>query len=307
MPSLRLADVFSEAIRDLHASTKNSDETHDLPFVLFERDRCDGRADYSTSVALQLGKMLGLESRQVAERLVHSLSEHGDWCETSAREPGFITVRVSDDWLLQTAVTIAGQSESHFLCDLVYPFDMPGIEAVDQRAERLLRQYPMILAGLAPADLRYAILRHRQGSPPPTELRLARLDHSDNPCYAVTYAHSRAASILRYADSLAVGIEAPAQPRHEPSRHEREVLLLLANPPCGDGGAARELRVHAVTRHLEALAEAFSKFEAIHPVLPFGDDQLESAHRLRLKLVKAVRKVLADGLMSLHVPAPERM
>jgi len=52
--------------------------------------------DFATNVAMQLSKQLGKNPREIADQLVASLSETGEFAEVSVAGPGFINLRVKD-------------------------------------------------------------------------------------------------------------------------------------------------------------------------------------------------------------------
>lgn len=112
----------------------------------------------------------------------------------------------------------------------------------------------------------------------------------------VRYAHARCASLGRHAAELGV---TPGAGDHRSLDHavERALTALLAEFP-----GTRHPR-----RHLGVLTEAFHRFDAARRVLPVGDEPTTEAHRARLSLTLATRQVLANGLRSLGVDAPERM
>lgn len=64
---------------------------------------------------------------------------------------------------------------------------------------------------------------------------------------------------------------------------------------------------HALSRHLEHVADSFLEAQAVAPALPRGDDSVTGLHSARLLLATATRQVLANGLRLLGLPAPERM
>lgn len=71
---------------------------HDIAPVITRPDPQFG--DYTTNVALQLAKPLGMNPRAIAERLATCLSELDDIREAAIAGPGFINLRVSDQALL---------------------------------------------------------------------------------------------------------------------------------------------------------------------------------------------------------------
>jgi arginyl-tRNA synthetase len=113
------------------------------------------------------------------------------------------------------------------------------------------------------------------------------------------YVHTRCASILRKAKKKVVKFDGSLL---KDSR-EKLLLSLLAQYPSVLARAAKDMRPHYVAGYLYNLANAFSAFYEALPVLR-ADHGVREA---RLKLVEAVKIVLAGGLHLLGIASPERM
>jgi len=153
---------------------------------------------------------------------------------------------------------------------------------------------------------RFLFLTRSSDSPLDFDLELAKQKTNDNPVYYVQYVHARIASILRKAgeqglnplvdpDETALSrIEAP---------EEIDLIKLLDRYPEVLVRSADLMEPHRVTYYLMELASAFHSFYNKHKVL--GEDaQLTIG---RLFLVRAVQKVIRNGLGLLGVSAPDRM
>lgn len=57
--------------------------------------------DYATNVAMQLSKPLGLNPREIAEKIADNLRESGDYSEVTVAGPGFINLRVAASKLFE--------------------------------------------------------------------------------------------------------------------------------------------------------------------------------------------------------------
>lgn len=162
------------------------------------------------------------------------------------------------------------------------------------------------LIGVDP--LRYTLIRYPADSPLTLDVAEMTAKSNDNPVYYVQYAHARLSSILRNAADLGVllDVEAfdPALLEHE---KEGDLLRALAELPRVVARAAELREPHRVARYLESLAGAFHTFYAVCRVLPQGDEEVSDVHRARLVLVAATRQVIANGLTTIGVSAPERM
>ncbi len=139
-----------------------------------------------------------------------------------------------------------------------------------------------------------------------------------NPAYAVRYAHSCAASTLRWAAALdlATGEAAAVQPGSLAHPRERALLAALSWLPEQVARAARRRRPHEFTLFLEELAETYQVCRVACPAWP--ERGHDGAHRdglpgdartvrARLWLTRAAATGLAAGLALLGVGAPSRL
>lgn len=136
------------------------------------------------------------------------------------------------------------------------------------------------------------------------DLEVAKKKSEDNPVFYVQYAHARTAGVLRNAAeqgldpmSFKNGLE------NVEDGDYRAVVLELLKFPEVVSDAAIQCEPHRIPAYLENLSGVFHRFYHNNRILT--DD--EHATRKRLVLVKAVQKVLSDGLQLIGVNAPERM
>ena len=136
------------------------------------------------------------------------------------------------------------------------------------------------------------------------DLELAVQQTSDNPVYYVQYAHARVCRVLERAQKqsqsfpvgacdLSVLIEA----------HEHLLQKELARYPSVLQHAAQERQPHHLTVYLRKLAQEFHTY--YNAVMLLVDD--EPLRHARIRLILAVRQVLANGLDLLGIEAPESM
>lgn len=155
---------------------------------------------------------------------------------------------------------------------------------------------------------RYSLIRYPADSPLTLDLDLLVSRTNDNPVFYVQYAHARLASLLRNAAELGIDWQnaefVPARLEHE---REGELLGVLAQYPRIVATAAELREPHRVARYLEELGGAYHRFYDACRVLPRGDESVDETTIARLWLSAATRQVLANGLDTLHVTAPERM
>src|SRR5438105_1459190 len=138
------------------------------------------------------------------------------------------------------------------------------------------------------------------------DIELAKRQSNENPVYYVQYAHARCSSILRNArerDVRAATDEAGSLLRHPAEQALVRELLRLPDV-VSDAAARRE--THEVPKYCLDVAALFSQFYRDCRVL--SDDPEEARFSgARLALVDAVRLVLANGLGTLGISAPETM
>ncbi|GAA3836006.1 hypothetical protein GCM10022226_67240 [Sphaerisporangium flaviroseum] len=84
--------------------------------------------------------------------------------------------------------------------------------------------------------------------------------------------------------------------------YDRAVLRLLAELPSRRAG-----RDPGWPAYLERLAEAYHDAFEHAPAIPKGDEPPSAAHAARLRMARAVRKVLAEGLTALGQTPPDKI
>jgi len=138
------------------------------------------------------------------------------------------------------------------------------------------------------------------------DLDLAKSQSSDNPVYYVQYAHARVCSVLRQAVEKGIDTEVSRGTRnleHLAEAHEKALVTTLSRYPEVLENAALNAEPHLLTHYLRELANDFHTYYNAHQFL-VADDALRDA---RLKLILAVRQVVANGLGLIGVSAPESM
>ena len=137
------------------------------------------------------------------------------------------------------------------------------------------------------------------------DLDLATAQSNDNPVYYVQYAHARICSVFRQAGPR-TAIAAPAGARLAEflrEAPERRLALVLARFSEVVAGAASAAEPHQLTNYLRELATEFHAYYNGHKVLV--DDV--GVCWARLRLIDAVRQVIANALVLLAVSAPREM
>ena len=116
-------------------------------------------------------------------------------------------------------------------------------------------------------------------------------------------AHVRANSILKKAGVRTVDLK-PAAFDFELSKHEIELIELIAKFPAAVEQAANEYRPLVMASYAYDLANTFHSFYHAVPVTQAETEKMRAA---RLRLVAAARQVIANALNLLVIDAPEVM
>lgn len=138
------------------------------------------------------------------------------------------------------------------------------------------------------------------------DLDLARSQSSDNPVYYVQYAHARICSVLRQAQEKGIDTmpgEGMSHLDRLTEAHEEALLKTLARYPEVVESAALNEEPHQLTQYLRELANDLHTYYNAHQFL-VEDVALRDA---RLRLIRATRQVLANGLGLIGVSALEKM
>ena len=135
------------------------------------------------------------------------------------------------------------------------------------------------------------------------DIELAKSESLENPVYYVQYAHARSESIMRVAQSITqVAENEDLSPLKE--KEEIAIMKKLAQFPDIITGCAKNLEPQALTGYLHDLAKAFHSYYNHFRVINPDNRHLTGA---RLKLVKAVKIVIANGLNFLGILPREKM
>ncbi len=183
--------------------------------------------------------------------------------------------------------------------------ELPGPGASSPVAEA------MAFAGTGPVSYALACLAPHGAAR--LDARLLAAQDLRNPAYAVRYAHAHAASTLRQAADLGLGLGEAAefQPRLLAHPSEQALLWELSWLPERVARAARRGRPDVLARFLGGLARTYLACQETCPaVWPGGAQDGWSSGAVtvaRLWLAAATRTALRAGLDLLGVDAPDRM
>jgi arginyl-tRNA synthetase len=159
---------------------------------------------------------------------------------------------------------------------------------------------------------KYFFLMRHQSSHLDFDLDLATETSDENPVYYVKYAHARICSIIAKAAAAGLAFApAPGAAQHAEaapldrltSPEEHALIKLLVDFPAFVVRAADAREPHRLTTYAEDVARAFHRFYHERRVLQ-DDEPLAWA---RLALCEATRRVLAAGLGTMGIDAPQSM
>jgi arginyl-tRNA synthetase len=155
----------------------------------------------------------------------------------------------------------------------------------------------------------YALARLPPGAGAAPDPCAAAAHHLGNPAYAVRYAHAHAASTLRQAADLGLGLGETAEFQPQLLDHPAEQRLLdeLSWLPERVAGAARRARPDVLASYLERLASAYLDGQEECPAMGPGVRTDGPSAVARLWLAAASRTALRAGLGLLGADAPDRL
>ena len=149
------------------------------------------------------------------------------------------------------------------------------------------------------------------------DLELAKSQSKDNAVYYIQYAHARVCSVLEKLNAKGFNVDdaqGKAMQNLLQAKAESELIKLLAAYPATLKRAATGYDPHVLTNYLKDLASLFHAWYNDNRILPVSiiADETPTQEELnlmqaRLRLSKAVRQVLANGLSLLGLSAPTNM
>lgn len=149
---------------------------------------------------------------------------------------------------------------------------------------------------------RFMFLSRSSDAPLDFDLEVAKRQTSDNPVFYVQYAHARICSVFREAGETDLGTDGNDLDKLT-ADEEMDLIKFLHLFPEMVAESALNREPHRVVFYLTDLAGRFHPYYNKYRFL-VDDGQLK---RARLRLVRAVRQVLKNGLSLVGVSAPETM
>ncbi len=154
---------------------------------------------------------------------------------------------------------------------------------------------------------RFMFLSRKSDSPLDFDLELVKQRSMDNPVYYVQYAHARLCAVLRRAEQREIHCDSVTKLEHLHILTQDDDIALIrmaARFPEVAASAAEHLSAHIVSNYLSEFAGALHSYYAKNTVIQEDDMPLTKA---RLRLLRAIRHVFANGLELLGVSAPDTM
>ena len=149
------------------------------------------------------------------------------------------------------------------------------------------------------------------------DLELAKSQSKDNAVYYIQYAHARVCSVLEKLNAKGFNVDdaqGKAMQNLLQAEAESELIKLLAAYPATLKRAATGYDPHVLTNYLKDLSSLFHAWYNDNRILPVSiiADETPTQEELdlmqaRLRLSKAVRQVVANGLSLLGLSAPTNM
>jgi len=104
-----IVQLITAAIKK--AQKKNDLAKFDIPQVSLQRPKDPSHGDYATAVAISLARFARMAPVQIAEKIIKHLAPADYIGEVSVAHPGFINIRLAEDWLARQVETILAEGE----------------------------------------------------------------------------------------------------------------------------------------------------------------------------------------------------
>lgn len=154
---------------------------------------------------------------------------------------------------------------------------------------------------------RFMFLSHKTDSPVDFDLEAVKQRTMENPVYYVQYAHARVAALLRRAAEEGVTIPDVSDDAALAGLTLPDDMALLRKMALYRDmleQAATTLSVHHVSHYLMELSQLLHSYYTKNQILKAGDPVTTGS---RLALLRAVSRVIANGLDLMGVSAPDHM
>ncbi len=135
------------------------------------------------------------------------------------------------------------------------------------------------------------------------DIDLAKSKTSDNPVYYIQYAHARICSVINQLQEKQFSLPESANYRLLNQQAEQDLMVLLSKYPELIHSAGKKYEPHLIAHYLRELAAGFHAYYNQFQFI-IDDEELRNA---RIRLIQAIKQVIANGLKILGVSAPRVM
>jgi arginyl-tRNA synthetase len=209
---------------------------------------------------------------------------------------------------IRASITASGKDEKQFVVILTQLVNLlrKGVPVSMGKRSGHFVTLEEVIDEVGKDAVRFIFLTRHYDSPLDFDLEVAKQKTNDNPVYYVQYVHARISSILKKAreeNRITDIVYNAADLAIITEPEEIRLIKHLARYPETIATAAEFMEPHRVAFYLMELAADFHAYYNKHRVLT--DDPVFTAGRLIL--VRAVQKVIRNGLTLLGVSAPDTM
>jgi arginyl-tRNA synthetase len=184
--------------------------------------------------------------------------------------------------------------------DLIREATQRALQVIREKNPDLDEEYKLVVAqAVGIGAIKYPMLARENGKVVTFDWQTA-LDFNGQAAPYIQYAHVRANSILR---KMGGEIPAPLLPTYELNKSEVELIEQISRLPGEVLRAGADYKPLNIANLAFDLAKAFTEFYAACPVLQ-AEPQVRD---MRLRMVAAVKQVIANSLNLLGIIAPDAM
>lgn len=209
---------------------------------------------------------------------------------------------------MRAAVNALGKGKEQFDVILVQLVNLlrNGVQVAMSTRAGEFETLADVMAEVGVDASRFMFLSRKSDSHLEFDLELVKQRSMENPVYYVQYAHARISAVLRKAEERGFSLPETGGVDYTMlcETAERNLLQTLDKFEDVAQSAALNLAPHHISHYLMELAGELHSYYAAHQVLGSGDSALTLA---RLALLRAVARVVANGLDLLGVSAPDSM
>lgn len=204
---------------------------------------------------------------------------------------------------MKAALQALGFSKDHLDIIIIQLVTLKNKEKMSKRKGNIILLSDLI-EDVGRDAARFYYITRKNSSHLDFDIQMAKTSSFDNPLYYIQYAHARISSVIRKAEET---LGTHAVDMHSlkflKEKEEIDVLRAVCYFPVFLLLIMQSLEPFFIPEYLKKLANLFHRFYEKHTVLSDNKETTQA----RLALISIVRHVLASGLSTLGITAPERM